>query len=75
MRVEKLDRSRALSAAGILVLALTVAFPAAPPPSARTRGDVTEELQRLKERIRSLEEAIAAELAKGVSPSPAAAVE
>ena len=78
MMIEKPGRSRVLSAAGILALALAAVFPAASMPSARARGDVAGELQELKNRIRSLEEAIAAEQAKraaAVSPSPPPAVE
>ena len=78
MMVEKPDRNRALFSAGILALALVAAFPAAPVPSARARGDVAGELQELKDRIRSLEEAIVAEQAKraaAVSPPPPPAVE
>ena len=47
MMVEKPDRNRALFSAGILALALVAAFPAAPVPSARARGDVAGELQEL----------------------------
>ena len=78
MMIEKPDRIRALSAAGVLVLALAAAFPPPPMPSARARGDAAGELQQLKDRIRSLEEAIAAEQAKraaAVSPPPPPAIE